>query len=161
MNIEYRPLQPEESQMYRRIRLESLQKFPESFGITYEEAIKNEKLRIEYDIENQSADRFVVGAFAEDRLIGICTFVKNEDGHGNIYQLYVKETFQGNNAGARLIGKLIDEASTRFGDMEICLEVKKTNLKAYGLYKKLGFVEINGDLQNENDPALVMRYEPR
>jgi len=86
--------------MYRHIRLESLQKFPESFGITYEEAIKNEKLRIEYDIENQSADRFVVGAFAEDRLIGICTFMKNEDGHGNIYQLYVKETFQGNNAGA-------------------------------------------------------------
>lgn len=45
MNIEYRNLSPHESSIYRAIRLESLEKFPASFGAQYQEALQLEKFR--------------------------------------------------------------------------------------------------------------------
>lgn len=159
MNIQYRKLLPEESKMYRTIRLESLQQFPESFGVTYEEAVKHEKLRMELDIENQTLERFVTGAFHDQQLIGICTFVKNENNIGHIYQMYVKKSFQGNNIGSCLIRKTMDEAKHRFENIDIYLEVKRTNLSAYYLYKKIGFAEIDTHLQNTDVPVIIMKFE--
>lgn len=155
MHIEYRTLLPEESKIYRAIRLESLEKFPESFGANYLEALKTEKFRIENDIENQSTERFVFGAFADQELIGICVFVKNENNTGNIYQMYVRKGFQGKNIGFGLIQAIIHEANSRFGKIEIILEVTPKNDRAYHLYKKMGFSEI----VNENDENnIVMKY---
>ncbi|WP_265131544.1 GNAT family N-acetyltransferase [Chryseobacterium oranimense] len=158
MNIQYRKLLPEESVIYRAIRLESLKKFPESFCADYEEALKTEKFRIEYDIENQLAERFVLGAFNEDQLIGICTFVKDENNRGNIYQMYVKEEYQGKNIGLHLIQKVIEEAYSYFKGIEIYLEVKHNNTKAFNLYQKIGFVEISDAQQNEINPSVLMKY---
>ncbi|MCJ7935672.1 MAG: GNAT family N-acetyltransferase [Chryseobacterium sp.] len=138
----YRKLVSGESKKYRTIRLESLEKFPESFGASYEEALKTEKFRTESDIEEQTPERFVFGAFADDELAGICTFVKNENNTGNIYQMYVKKEFQGKGIGLGLIEATIHEAYHRFIDIEIILEVTPGNNKAYNLYRKIGFVEI-------------------
>lgn len=141
-NISYRKLIPEESRMYRAIRLESLEKFPESFGATYQEALSIEKFRIESDIEEQTPERFVYGAFAQQKLVGICTFVKNENNTGSIYQMYVKREFQGKNIGQGLIEAVIAEACQKFNGIEIILEVIPGNDKAYNLYRKIGFQEI-------------------
>ncbi|MGN7757953.1 GNAT family N-acetyltransferase [Chryseobacterium sp. 22532] len=158
MNIQYRKLLPEESAVYRTIRLESLKEFPESFCSDYEEALKTEKFRIEYDIENQLTERFVLGAFNEDQLIGICTFVKDENDRGNIYQMYVKEEYQGRNIGLHLIQKVIEEVCSHFKSIEIYLEVKHNNAKAFNLYKKIGFVEISDAQQKEINPSVLMKY---
>ncbi|REC77524.1 GNAT family N-acetyltransferase [Chryseobacterium elymi] len=158
MNIQYRKLLPEESKIYRAIRLESLKKFPESFCADYEEALKTEKFRIEYNIENQLEESFVVGAFSEGQLIGICTFVKDENGRGNIYQMYVKEEYQGKNIGLNLIRKIIKEADDQFKDIEIYLEVKNNNTKAFNLYKKVGFVETPDAGQMMIDSSILMKY---
>lgn len=85
MNISCRILLPHESKNYRMIRLESLEKFPEAFGASYQESLRIEKFRLETDIENPTYDRFVMGAFADTNLVGICSFVKDENTHGNIY----------------------------------------------------------------------------
>jgi len=158
MNIQYRKLLPEESKIYRTVRLESLKKFPESFGADYNEALKTEKFRIEYDIENELAERFVVGAFNDGQLIGICTFVKDEYGRGNIYQMYVKEEYQGNNIGLNLIQKVIKEAYNQFKNIEIYLEVKNDNFKAFKLYEKAGFTEVPKPEQDEMDSNRLMKY---
>lgn len=159
MNIQYRKLLPEESKIYRNVRLESLQQFPESFGVTYQEALKHEKLRMELDIENQTRERFVIGAFKDRRLIGICTFIKDDNEIGHIYQMYVAQSFQGNKIGAGLIDKTIKEASRQFENIDIYLEVKRNNLNARHLYKKIGFSEINGPLSQSDDPVIVMKFE--
>lgn len=157
MNIKYRALLPHESKIYRTIRLESLKKFPEAFGANYEEALQIEKFRLEDDIENQRKERFVIGAFGDDELIGICTFVKEKDNTGHIYQMYIKENFQGKNIGYALIQNIIQEANTRFNSIEIILEVTHNNTKAYQLYKKCGFKEIPTDTK-QSIPNIVMRY---
>ncbi|GAA5087049.1 hypothetical protein GCM10023210_09590 [Chryseobacterium ginsengisoli] len=58
------------------IRLESLKRFPPSFGADYEESLKIEKFRLENTIENPVLERFVIGVFDATKLIGICVFVK-------------------------------------------------------------------------------------
>ncbi|KAA2222620.1 GNAT family N-acetyltransferase [Chryseobacterium sediminis] len=153
----YRKLLPEESKIYRAIRLESLEKFPESFGATYQEAVNIEKFRIESDIEEETPERFVFGAFAQHELVGICTFVKNENSTGSIYQMYVKKEFQGKNIGQGLIEAVIAEASQKFKGIEIILEVTPGNDKAYNLYRKIGFQEI----PNTSSEEISMKYVPQ
>lgn len=160
MNIEYRKLLSGESTMYRAIRLESLERFPESFGATYEEARNTEKLRIEYDIENQTPERFVWGAFAAGELIGICVFVKDAGSSGNIYQMYVKEGFQGKNIGYGLIDAVIREARKLFHSIDIFLDVIPTNERAYYLYRKIGFKEVEKETEDrKNDSNIIMQYQ--
>lgn len=156
-SISYRKLLPEESKIYRAIRLESLEKFPESFGATYQEAVNIEKFRIESDIEEETPERFVFGAFAQHELVGICTFVKNENSTGSIYQMYVKKEFQGKNIGQGLIEAVIVEASQKFKGIEIILEVTSGNDKAYNLYRKIGFQEI----PNTSSEEISMKYVPQ
>ena len=45
-NIEYRKLKPEEAKKYRRLRLESLEKYPNSFGSKYSEGKKKTKYHL-------------------------------------------------------------------------------------------------------------------
>ncbi|PRA92937.1 GNAT family N-acetyltransferase [Chryseobacterium sp. MYb7] len=158
MNINYRKIFPEESKIYRAIRLESLEKFPESFGANYQEALKIEKFRMENDIEEQTEERFVLGAFADKELIGICTFVKDENNIGNIYQMYVKKDYQGKNIGMGLIEAIINEARQKFNDIEIHLEVTHGNNKAYNLYKKAGFEEIKNNTNEKLRNHILMKY---
>ncbi|OCA76418.1 hypothetical protein BBI01_06935 [Chryseobacterium artocarpi] len=156
MNINYRSLLPDESKLYRSIRLESLSEFPESFCANYHDALKIEKFRTENDIEQQSFERFVFGAFSEEELIGICVFVKNENNTGHIYQMYVKKEYQGKNIGSGLIHSIINEANKRFNGIEIFLEVTPQNSKAYYLYKKIGFEEVINKINPDN--SITMKY---
>lgn len=157
MKIEYRELLPHESRHYRIIRLESLKVFPESFGADYEESLKIEKFRLEKDIENPVQERFVFGAFDNSELIGICVFVKEQFSSGSIYQMYVKESYQGKNIGFGLIQSVINEAENRFNNIEIILEVTANNVAAYHLYKKLGFEEVKTE-SKESTTNKVMKY---
>lgn len=158
MNINYRKLFPEESKIYRTIRLESLEEFPESFCANYQEALKIEKFRMENDIEQQTAERFVLGAFAEKKLIGICAFVKEENNVGTLYQMYVKKEYQGKSIGLGLIEAVIDEARQQFGSIEIHLEVTPGNENTYKLYKKAGFEEVKNTFNEKFSSAITMKY---
>ncbi|PWN69476.1 GNAT family N-acetyltransferase [Chryseobacterium phosphatilyticum] len=151
--IQYRSLSPTESKIYRKIRLESLKAFPEAFSATHEEALKIEKFGMENDIEDQVLGRFVFGAFSDQQLIGICTFVKNEDYTGSLYQMYVKKEFQGKNIAYELIHSTINEARKRFKDIEIFLEVAPDNKRAYHFYKKTNFKEVI-----KRKTEIVMQY---
>ena len=74
MNISYRKLRSIDSEKYREIRLESLKLHPESFGSGYEEQSVLPKLKFEKSLEEPIDDRFVLGAFDDRGLIGICAF---------------------------------------------------------------------------------------
>lgn len=157
MLIEYRSLLPDESQEYRRIRLESLKEFPEAFSATYQETLNGgEKLTLENDIEKQAFNKFVHGAFVNHELIGICTFVKSGENTGNIYQMYVRKGFQGKNIGLNLIREIVKEAIKRYHDVEIFLEVSANNLQAKHFYLKAGFEQIQ---QIENSGDILMKYK--
>ena len=75
MEIVYRKLQKKDALEYRKIRLESIKAHPKNFGSSFEEQDKLPKLMFEKHLENPTDNRFVMGAFDRDELIGICGFV--------------------------------------------------------------------------------------
>lgn len=151
--VEYRLLLPSESRTYREIRLESLQKSPDTFSVNYEESLKTPKLLFETAIESNTPERFVCGAFSAEELTGICGFAKNTN--GLICQMYVKEHLRGQQIGKHLVENVIQEARKRFPAIDLFLEVSRYNAAALALYQKLGFKVVS---QSQNDPIVVMKY---
>lgn len=145
MAITYRKLQPNESKLYREIRLEALKNHPDSFASTFEDESIKLKLAYEEVIEAQPADRFAMGAFDDERLIGICGFYQElrvkERHKGWIIQMYVKPGYKGWKAGLNLLNATIHEAF-KIQEMEqILLGVTANNLAALRIYGQAGFTE--------------------
>jgi len=145
MNIHYRKLQPADSKLYREVRLESLQKFPGSFGSSYEAEIAKPKLSFELNIEQQSSDKFIIGAFDDKKLFGICGFsqeagIKRKHS-GFITQMYIQPGYQGKKLGLVLVQTAIDEAFKIPGLEQIVLGAMTTNFSAIKTYQRAGFTD--------------------
>ena len=143
MNVYYQKLLPEHTPQYRAIRLESLKRHPEHFGSKYEEQIELSEMRLESAIKRQESDRFVMGAFIEEQLIGICAFIAHNDfglnQTGTLIQMYVRVNFAGNKIGLGLTKALLEEALERPDITQVILEVNPKNAKAIRVYKQSGF----------------------
>ena len=146
MEITYRKLGPADAAQYRAIRLESIRAHPESFGSGYEAQAKLPKLMFEQALERPYDQRFLIGAFDQDELIGICGFVPkaltNTDlAHtGTIIQMYVRAAYSGRKVGFNLMTAVIAEAF-KLGDIEqLVLGVRIGNLSAITVYEQVGFV---------------------
>jgi RimJ/RimL family protein N-acetyltransferase len=157
MAISYRKLLPRDSAQYREIRLESLKAHPESFGSTFEEQKKLPKLMFEKAIEQPYDSRFVVGAFDQKEIIGICGFVpfaseyfQDLENAGTIIQMYVKPTYRGRRIGFNLVKTVVDEAF-RLPDIDkVVLGVKEGNLSAIRVYEQAGFLNYS-PAENETE----------
>jgi RimJ/RimL family protein N-acetyltransferase len=134
-----------DSDNYRRVRLESLLSAPESFGSSYEEESKILKLRMQLNIEKESSDYFMFGAFADEELVGICGFVKESQRKirhkGVIVQMFVKAEFQGQGIGEGLLRSIIRYVFSNPEMEQLTLGVVTDNKKAIRLYEKIGFTE--------------------
>lgn len=142
--IDYRKLKPNESKYYRFLRLESLEKYPNSFGSKHEDEKQKGKLAFENYIETSDPDCFIVGAIFQDTLVAICGFhrLKDDRNHlGEIIQMYVQPKHQGNQIGFNLLRATITAAFEIIGLEQIELQVI-TDLKAVNkIYEKIGFQE--------------------
>jgi len=152
MKITYRKLVAIDSKQYREVRLESLKLHPESFGSTFAEQRKLPKLMFEKALEQPVDGRFVIGAFDQESLIGICGFIpfvldsKDDlDNTGTIIQMYVKSAYRGRKVGLGLIKATLHEAFKIPGIEQIVLGVKKGNMSAIRVYEQAGFEIVNPD----------------
>src|SRR5260221_1002370 len=107
MQIVYRRLVNGDEGAYRRVHLESLKTFPDNFGTLHEDQVKVPKLQFETFIETGSADNFMFGAFADDRMVGIAGFKRGDrpktQHRGDVVQVFVNPEFHGNGIGEALM----------------------------------------------------------
>lgn len=127
---------------YRQIRLEALDKNPDSFGTTYqEEAIKTiEQFQARIPVDNNN---FILGCFEDKNLIGIVAFQQESRiklrHKAYISSMYVQEKYREKGIGKLLLNELIERAKT-IKDVEILLlDIVKSNFLAKPLYLSLGF----------------------
>jgi ribosomal protein S18 acetylase RimI-like enzyme len=146
MEISCRKLTAADSAQYREIRLESLRLHPESFGSSFEGQRKLPKLMFEKALEEPIDERFVVGAFDQQALIGICGFVPfaSDDrgqlkGTGTIIQMYVKAAYRGRKIGLNLVKATLEEAFKIAGIEQVVLGVAEGNVSAIRVYEQAGF----------------------
>jgi ribosomal protein S18 acetylase RimI-like enzyme len=143
MEIIYRKLRPEETGVYREIRLECLKNFPDWFGSVYEEQVVLPKLMGETTIEEQKPEKFIFGAFSDGKLIGICGFTKEmrkkTKHRAEVTQVYVKPEYQGKKIGEGMMRALAKEAFTNPEVEQLELGVETNNPSAIRTYEKAGF----------------------
>lgn len=127
---------------YRQIRLEALDKNPDSFGTTYqEEVIKTiEQFRARIPVDNNN---FILGCFEDKNLIGIVAFQQESRiklrHKAYISSMYVQQEYRGKGVGKLLLNELIEKAKI-MKDVEILLiDIVKSNFLAKPLYLSLGF----------------------
>ena len=152
MNIFYRKLAPIDAKAYREIRLESLKAHPESFGSSFEEQSQRPKLMFEEALERPVDDRFIIGAFDQDMLVGICGFVPfvlesflELDHVGTLIQMYVGSTYRGKKVGLNLTTAVTKEAFKIPGIEQVVLGVRQDNLSAIRVYEQAGFLVYNSE----------------
>jgi ribosomal protein S18 acetylase RimI-like enzyme len=146
MKIAYRRLRPSNAAQYREIRLESLKAHPEAFGASYEEQAKMPKLMFEAAIEEPVDERFVVGAFDGEDLVGIFGYVPfamdeslDAGRAGTLIQMYVRPAYRGKKIGLGLTKAVVEEAFKDPEIREIVLGVKEGNVRAIRVYEEAGF----------------------
>ncbi len=94
-------------------------------------------------LEQPVDDRFVIGAFDQKTLIGICgfiPFVPNFSNAGEIIQMYVRSAYSGRKIGLGLVKAAIHEALKISGIEQIVLGVKEGNMSAIRVYEQAGFL---------------------
>jgi ribosomal protein S18 acetylase RimI-like enzyme len=160
-NIDYRILESKNLNEYKEIRFECLKNNAENFGILYEEEINSKSLKFDKIITEKNGIDFLLGAFENENLIGICGFIqqkKIKTRHiGEISQMYVKPEFNRKGIATGLI-KLAIEKVFNNNVEQIILGVINSNVKALNLYLKMGFIQYgfieNYFKQNENYEAM-------
>ena len=140
--MEIRYLNADDAGEWLRLRLEALKGDPEAFGASFEEyqALSPEEVKRRLW---SSSDAFVVGAFDEDRMVGMAGFYRDQGiksrHKGHVGGVYVTAAARGKHVGRRLIERLLERAWTVKGVEQILISVTSTQAAAMALYRSLGF----------------------
>jgi len=137
-----RALTGHDAAAWSQIRLEALDREPAAFGSSAEEhrALPHETVlsRLAH-----SPEKFVLGAFHGDRLIGTAGFYRDTSlkgrHKGHVWGVYVTREFRGRGIARALMNALIDRAATVPGLEQILITVASGQAAAKQLYLSLGF----------------------
>lgn len=142
--MQLRVLNSDDHEIYRLLRLEMLREEPSSFGSDYESALKLAEQDFR-DRADYTEDKFIIGAFAAEDLVGSCGGRRDPDlkrRHiGYIWGMYLQAQHRGSGTAARLLTTTIDRLR-QLPDLELIqLAVTAGNRAAERLYLSAGFRE--------------------
>lgn len=158
-----RRLNPGEWQLYRDIRLASLQDSPEAFSTTYESAAQRtpESWAAQADgsAEGSGPDRFTFLAFMDGSPIALAALYRDPGSatQGEIIQAWVAPSHRSNGVGAQLL-RFIFQVSREHGLQKLRAEVRCANPRAVRFYQKHGFTHPTA-MSAAADESLVLVKE--
>ncbi len=142
-SVELRILVADDGAAWRRVRLEALEGDPEAFSATVEAHLKLTDNEIRTRLAADMNERFVVGAFAGEELVGTAGFVREpglkERHKGFVWGVYLRASHRGTGVGRRMMAVLLDHARRIDGLEQINISVATTQTAAMKLYRSLGF----------------------
>ena len=135
--MEIRKLDEDDVDIWRKIRLESLEIDTESFGSCYEEEVIYSESEWKKELKEDS----VFGAFETGMLVGVVRFhrftIVKERHRGALYAMYVMPKYRGRGIANSLVKVAIEHA--RSCVLTLRLGCATNKIAAIELYKKNGF----------------------
>jgi ribosomal protein S18 acetylase RimI-like enzyme len=143
---EIRKLEATEVELFRDIRIESTRLHPEAFCDCPEEmqGYSEQKLHDFADPSENFPQKFILGAFENEQLLGVVGFFREESikerHRGYVWSVYTRPEARGKGVSRALMEALITEARKIDGIEFLVLDVSTTQQPAKNLYLSLGFV---------------------
>ena len=142
-SVEFRQLLHLDAAAYWHLRLEALEREPQSFA---ESAEEHSKTSIESAAERLAAapsENFVFGAFHDGQLVGMAGFfryaIAKARHKGRIWGVYVRTSWREQGIGRTLLLALLAKIRTVEGVEQVSLTVVAGQDAARELYRSLGF----------------------
>ena len=137
MGMDVRRLTQDDAEVFREIRLEALDRHPETFQSTYESAAE-----LPLDAFKQRLRQYALfGGFVDGALCGFVGFypLKNPkiSHKGLMWGMYVKEAARGTGLAEAMVEAVVDHAKGKVE--QILLSVIEDNERARRFYEKMGF----------------------
>ena len=146
--ITIEPISHDYHDQFKQLGLESFKNEPTAFLVTYEEEskISDEKWKERIDASIEGKIGVTLVARDGDKLVGRIglSYQKYEKVKhiAHIWGTYVIPEHRGKGIGKLLLQKIIEQAKSKPEIKKIKIEVNPSQVAAYELYKKLGFIEI-------------------
>jgi len=142
-DVEIRVLTERDASDYWNLRLEALEREPESFAESAEEhratSIELAATRLRWE-DNAN---LVMGAFLAGELVGMAGFFREKHlktrHRGRIWGVYVRANCRGQGIGRALLLALLERIKTMPGLVQVSLTVSSRQVAAKTLYRSLGF----------------------
>lgn len=142
--LHIRYLNRSDTAAFAALRLEALQSEPLAFGADAQEFARQDPAQYR-GLDPQPPNGFTLGAFANERLVGMVGFVRNSSPKsqhsGVVWGMYLRPEARSKGWGRLLMQSLLDEARKAQGLEQITLAVSSRQTAAVGLYSALGFEE--------------------
>ncbi len=159
--ITIRRIQTGEADLFKRMRLVSLQDAPYAFASTYESALQRsaESWQEQADSTAQGADRATFFAFSDETPIGIAALYRlpGQAGVGEVLQVWVAPEFRGKRVAWDLLDAVLEWAADH-GFCTILATIKKGNSRAQRFYQKYGFTPAGETFQDSAD-GIVLAWQ--
>ena len=125
------------------MRLEALEREPQSFGEAAEEHRQTTMESAAQRLTAHPDDNFVLGAFRDGQLVGMAGFFRSPltkiRHKGRIWGVYVRENRRGQGIGRALLVALLERIKACPGVEQVILTVVNGQEAAMALYRSLGF----------------------
>ena len=149
-----------EADLFKRMRLASLQDAPYAFSSTYDAALSrsDESWQEQADLSTTGSDRATFFAFSDEALIGIAALYRlpQQKEAGELIQMWVDPDNRGKSIAWDLLNEVFKWASEN-GFHTVIAKVTKGNDRARRFYRKYGFALEEKRRMDDEEGAVLVR----